>query len=183
MAFVDSHREEFVRAIAHFQQEIRALRTGRANPSMIELINVDAYGTPTPLVQLASITTPEPTQLLVQPWDPNLVKNVEKAIQASPLGITPTVDGQGIRLHFPPLTEERRKELARVVREKAEMARVAIRSIREDIHKSLKQSEKDGSLSEDQVAQEGKALQTVVDEYSEKIAALTQQKEAELEVM
>jgi ribosome recycling factor len=118
--------------------------------------------------------------LLIQPWDPNITKSIEKALQASALGIMPTVEGTVIRLHFPPLTEDRRKELVRVVREKIEMAKVSIRGIREDIHKQLKQEERDGSLSEDQAALESKTLQTIVEEFNERIVAFGASKEQEV---
>ncbi len=183
MSIAEQRKADFQKSLEFLQQELSGLRTGRANPSMVEHIVVDAYGVPTPLVQLASITTPEATQLLIQPWDPNVVKSVEKAIQASPLGINPTVDATGIRLAFPPLTQERRQELMKVVREKAEMARVSVRAIREDIHKQLKQAEKDGALSEDQVEQETKSLQAIVETFNEHIAQVVEKKNTELSTM
>ena len=180
MPIAESRRGDFEKTLTHLQQELASVRTGRANPAMVESIVVDAYGTPTPLLQLASITTPESTQLLIQPWDPSTVKSIEKALQASALGIMPTVEGTVIRLHFPPLTEDRRKELVRVVREKLEMAKVAIRGIREDIHKQLKLAERDGSLSEDQAAIESKTLQAIVEEFNERIATFGANKEKEV---
>ena len=180
MPIAESRRGDFEKTLTHLQQELASVRTGRANPAMVESVVVDAYGTPTPLLQLASITTPESTQLLIQPWDPNITKSIEKALQASALGIMPTVEGTVIRLHFPPLTEDRRKELVRVVREKIEMAKVSIRGIREDIHKQLKQEERDGSLSEDQAALESKTLQTIVEEFNERIVAFGASKEQEV---
>lgn len=180
MPVAESRRRDFEKTLNHLQQELASVRTGRANPAMVESIVVDAYGTPTPLLQLASITTPESTQLLIQPWDPNIVKSIEKALQASALGIMPTVEGLVIRLNFPPLTEDRRKELVRVVREKLEMAKVAVRSTREDIHKHLKVAERDGELSEDQAALESKTLQAIVEEFNERIMAFGQAKEKEV---
>jgi ribosome recycling factor len=180
MLIAETRRNDFEKSLAHLQQELAGVRTGRANPAMVESIVVDAYGTPTPLLQLASITTPEATQLLIQPWDPNIVKSIEKALQASALGIMPTVEGTAIRLHFPPLTEDRRRELARVVREKLEMAKVAIRGIREDIHKRVKAAERDGELSEDQAALESKMLQGIVEEYTNRAEKFVASKEQEL---
>ncbi len=180
MALSPEHHEAFEKVLAHLHQELQSIRTGRANPAMVESLRVDAYGTPTPLVQLASVSVPEATQLVIQPWDPNVVKAIEKAVLSSPLGITPTVDGVLIRLHFPPLTEERRRELVKAVSEKLEMARVGIRSVREDVQKQVKQRERDGDISEDVSAQELKALQNEVDTYNEKIQQLGKQKEAEL---
>lgn len=180
MALTPDQKTEFEKVIAHLQQELQSVRTGRANPAMVESIRVDAYGTSTPLVQVASVTTPEATQLAIQPWDPNLVKPVEKALQSSSLGIMPTVDGNLIRLHFPPLTEERRKEMLKTVGEKIEMAKVGIRGVRENVQKHIKQKERDGELSEDIAAVELKALQTFVDESNDRIQKLGQQKETEL---
>lgn len=180
MPIAASRRSDFEKTLTYLQHELASVRTGRANPAMVESLVVDAYGTPTPLLQLASITTPEATQLLIQPWDPNSVKSIEKALQASALGIMPTVEGTLIRLHFPPLTEERRRELVRVVREKLEQAKVSIRGIREDIHKTVKQAERDGSLSEDQAALESKTLQAIVEEFNERIMAFGTSKENEV---
>lgn len=180
MPIAESRRVDFEKTLTYLQQELASVRTGRANPAMVESIVVDAYGTPTPLLQLASITTPEATQLLIQPWDPNIVKSIEKALQASALGIMPTVEGTVIRLHFPPLTEDRRKELVRVVREKIEMAKVSVRSIREDIHKQVKLAERDGALSEDQAALESKTLQSIVEKFNERISAFGEGKEKEV---
>lgn len=180
MPIAESRRGDFEKTLTHLQHELASVRTGRANPAMVEALVVDAYGTPTPLQQLASITTPEATQLLIQPWDPNSVKSIEKALQASALGIMPTVEGTIIRLHFPPLTEERRRELVRVVREKLEQAKVSVRGIREDIHKNVKQAERDGSLSEDQAALESKTLQAIVEEFNNRIVEFGANKEREV---
>lgn len=180
MPIAETRRADFEKTLTYLQQELASVRTGRANPTMVESIVVDAYGTPTPLLQLASITTPEATQLLIQPWDPNIVKSIEKALQASALGIMPTVEGTVIRLHFPPLTEERRKELVRVVREKIELAKISVRGIREEIHKQVKQAERDGALSEDQASLETKTLQGIVEEFTERIVAFGAGKEQEV---
>lgn len=183
MPIAESRRADFEKTLAHLQQELASVRTGRANPAMVESLVIDAYGTPTPLLQLASITTPEATQLLIQPWDPNIVKSIEKALQASALGIMPTVEGTVIRLHFPPLTEERRRELVRVVHDKLEMAKVAIRGIREDINKRVKVAERDGEISEDQAAAESKSLQAIVEEFTERVVAFGAGKEKEVTSM
>ncbi len=180
MPLTPEQKANFEKVLAHLQQELQSIRTGRANPAMVESIRIDAYGAPTPLIQAASITAPEATQLLIQPWDPNLVKAVEKAIQASPLGIMPTVEGTLIRLHFPPLTEERRREMLKTVGEKLEMAKVGVRGVREDVQKQVKQRERDGDLSEDIAAQELKTLQAFVDDCTDRIQKLGDQKEAEL---
>lgn len=181
--YTDAHREDFERALAHLQQELQAIRTGRASPAMVESLIIDAYGAPTPLVNVASIAVPEPTQLFIQPWDPSLTKSIEKALQASALGIMPTVEGGGIRLHFPPLTEERRREMVKVVNEKLEKARVAVRSAREVVHKEIKQAEKAGTLSEDIAKVEAKLLQDAVDGYNLRIQESGKQKELELHTL
>lgn len=183
MPIVDTYAESFEKALAHLQQELQAIRTGRASPASVEHITVDAYGTPTPLLNLASISVPEPTQLYIQPWDPNLVKSIEKALQASALGIMPTVEGAGIRLNFPPLTEERRKEMVKNVSEMLEKARVAIRGVRENVHKEIKNGEKEGTLSEDVAKVEAKLLQDAVDTYNSRIQESGKQKEKEVQTI
>lgn len=180
MPLTAEQKAAFEKVLAHLHQELQSIRTGRANPAMVESLRIDAYGAPTPLIQAASISAPEATQLVIQPWDPNLVKPIEKAIQASPLGIMPTVEGTLIRLHFPPLTEERRREMLKTVGEKLEMAKVGVRGVREDVQKHIKQSERDGELSEDVAEQELKALQAFVDDCNSRIQKLGEQKETEL---
>ena len=131
------------------KKELAAVRTGRANPALLNKIIVDYYGTPTPLNQLASITAPDARLLVVQPWDKNSIKDVEKAILKSELGLTPNVDGNTIRLPIPQLTEERRKELVKMIRKDIEEKRVAIRNIRRDSNDKLRAAEKNGELPED----------------------------------
>ncbi len=183
MPIVDQYRDAFEKTLAFLQQELQAIRTGRATPVVVEGIVVDAYGTPTPLLNLASIAVPEATQLLIQPWDPNLVKSIEKALQASALGIMPTVEGVAIRLHFPPLTEERRREMVKTVSEMLEKARVAVRGVREGVHKAIKEAEKTGELSEDVAKVESKLLQDAVDRYNARIQEVGKQKEVELQTI
>jgi ribosome recycling factor len=177
---VESFTENFRQCVEHLRTDLQALRTGRASPAVVEPILVQAYGASTPLVQVASVTAPEPTQLVIQPWDPSIIKEIAKSIQASPLGITPTVDGRIIRLQFPPLTEERRKEMTKIVKEKEEGARVAIRNVREAAHKQIKQMEKDREISEDQAELENQHLQKMVDEFNEKVKKISDAKEKEL---
>lgn len=183
MPIIDTYREAFEKALAHAQQELQSIRTGRASPATVEHLSIDAYGTPTPLLNCASISVPEPTQLYIQPWDPNLVKSIEKALQASPLGIMPTVEGGGIRLNFPPLTEERRKEMIKTVNDMLEKARVAVRGVRESVHKEIKNAEKAGDLSEDVAKVEAKLLQDAVDTYNAKIQEMGKKKEEELQTI
>lgn len=166
--------------LEHLSVEFDALRTGRANPSLVESIAVEAYGSTMPLVQLASITVPEPRLLLIQPWDASTIKDIEKAISQSSLGINPVVDGKNIRLPFPPMTEQRRKEMAKVVHEKAEEARVRIRTAREDAMKHLKNAEAAGEISEDAATAERAQVQAQVDESSKEILARAAKKEQEI---
>ncbi len=137
------------KSVEAFKRELSTLRAGRAVPSLLDRIQVDYYNTPTPLNQLATISTPEPRLLVIQPWDKNVLADVEKAILKSDLGLTPNNDGTLIRLSIPQLTEERRKELVRYVRKKAEEGRVAIRNIRRESNDLLKNEEKKGTISED----------------------------------
>lgn len=146
-----------------FERELGTIRTGRASPRLIEDLPIECYGQRTPLQQLASINAPEPQLLVVQPWDASLVKDIEKALSQSKLGINPVVDGKVIRLPFPSMTEERRKELLKSVGQQAEEAKISIRHIREEQLKKLKQQEKDGQLSEDDLALATKQLQQAID--------------------
>jgi ribosome recycling factor len=172
--------DNFAQCVEHLHTDLQSLRTGRASPAVVEPLMVQAYGTSTPLVQVASVTAPEPTQLVIQPWDPSIIKDIAKSIQASPLGIMPSIDGHIIRLQFPPLTEERRKEMTKVVKEKEEGAHVAIRNVREAAHKQIKQMEKDGEISEDQAELEKQHLQKMVDDFNEKIKEISDSKVKEL---
>ncbi len=162
--------EKMVKAIDSTKRELAKLRVGKATPSLLESIRVEAYGTPTPLNQVGSVGAPEPRLLVIQPWDKNLVGAIEKAIRASDLGLNPSNDGQVIRVPIPALTEERRKELVKVAKHYAEEGRVAVRMARRDANEALKKALKDGKLTEDE---ERKAL--------EKIQKLTDQKIKDLD--
>ncbi len=172
--------ETAAKSIDHLVHELQGIRTGRANPALVETLVVDAYGTPTPLLQLAAISVPEPRMILIQAWDPSINKDIERALSQSPLGITPVLDGKSIRLPFPAMTEERRLELQKVVKEKEEEARISIRNIREDIIKHLRQEEKTGALSEDVLELELKQLQELVQKNVADIEAITESKKQEL---
>lgn len=167
-------------ALEHLDRELRAIRTGRANPAVLEDVQVDAYGAMTPLVQLAAITAPEPRLLVVQPWDPSVIKDIEKALSQSSLGISPVVDGKLIRLPIPAMTEERRQQMIKLVNEKGEESRVRIRGIREHQVKELRQAEKDGQLSEDAQAAALKKLQAEVDTTLEQVTDQINRKHEEL---
>lgn len=166
------------KAVEHVQNEFGTIRTGRANPSILHRVSVDYYGTATPLQQLASFAVPEPTTLVVTPFDPGALGEIERAINTAGLGLTPANDGQVIRLAFPPLTEERRKELVKVVHGMAEEGKVSIRNIRRP-HKDQLEALK-SEMSEDDVRRAEKDLQALTDKYVERIDELFDHKQAEL---
>ncbi len=167
-------------AIAALEQNLNSIRTGRASPALIERLPVEYYGTPTPLQQLATITVPEPRQLLVKPFDQSSLKNIEKAILASDLGLNPANDGKVIRLNLPPLTEERRRDLTRVVHHRLEEARVAIRNVRRGSHDDLREFEKEKLISEDELKRGEADLQKLTDKYIARVDELGARKEAEI---
>ncbi len=168
------------KVIERSKKEFATIRTGRATPSLLEGIKADYYGVPTPLNQMAKISVPEPRQLIIQPWDKNAIKPIEKAILKSDLGLNPNVDSDLIRLVIPQLTEERRKELVRVVRKKAEEQRVGIRNIRREANETLKEMESDGDISEDNYHRGLENVQELTNDYIEKIDELLEEKEAEI---
>ena len=159
---------------------LASVRAGRANAAVLDQITVDYYGTPTPIQQVASISTPDPRSLLITPWDKSTLKGIEKAIMASELGINPQNDGTCIRLVFPQLTEERRRELAKQVKKYAEEAKVAIRNIRRDAMDSFKTQKKNGEMTEDDVKIAEKDLQKITDDWIKEIDKIADKKEKEL---
>ncbi len=161
-------------------EEFGSIRAGRANPHVLDKIRVDYYGTPTVLQQVANISVPEPRMLLIQPWEPNMVREIEKAIQTSDLGINPTNDGKVIRLTFPELTEERRKDLAKDVKKKGENAKVAVRNIRRDANDSLKKMSKTNDISEDEIKQLEEEVQKLTDKYIAKVDKAVEEKTKEI---
>ena len=172
--------EKMLKTIEVVKANFAAVRAGRANAGVLDRITVEYYGTPTPLNQVAAISSPDPRTLVVQPWDAGLLKAIEKAIQTSDLGINPQNDGKVIRLLFPQLTEERRKELTKQVRKYGEDGKVAIRNIRRDAMDKCKKQQKDGELTEDDLKQCEKDLQTLTDKRCKELDDLTAKKEAEL---
>ena len=157
-----------------------SVRAGRANAAVLDQIQVDYYGTPTPIQQIATISTPDPRSLLITPWDKSTLKGIEKAIMASELGINPQNDGTCIRLVFPQLTEERRRELAKQVKKYAEEAKVAIRNIRRDAMDSFKTQKKNGDMTEDDVKIAEKDFQKITDDWIKEIDKIADKKEKEL---
>ncbi len=171
------HMDKSVAALAH---EFATVRTGRASGSILEKVTVEYYGVPTPLMQLATITAPEPQLLLVQPYDKGSISAIEKAIQSSDLGLNPANDGQVIRIPFPPLTEERRKELVKLCKHYAEEARVAVRNIRRDANDRLKKAEREGEISQDDLHRAEADVQKTTDTHISEIDEALKRKEAEI---
>ncbi len=167
-------------AIEALKKEFGSVRTGRASLALLEGITVDYYGTPTPLQQVASMSVPESRQISIQPWEQKLISEIEKAIMKSDLGLTPSNDGKTIRINIPALTEERRKQLVKVVRKRAEEAKVAIRNIRRDSNEELKKLEKEQHLSEDDAKKFHAEIQKLTDGYVEKVDEVLKHKENEI---
>lgn len=174
---INQGEQKMQKAIEALKKEFALVRTGRANPAILNNINVTYYGVSTPLNQIASISVPEAQQLLIKPFDKNIVSDVEKAILVADLNLTPVSDGTVIRINFPPLTEQRRKEIVKDVKGLAENAKVAIRNIRREINDNLKKFEKEGLISEDELNREIENSQKLTDKYIELVDELTKEKE------
>lgn len=175
-----SFEEKMGKSFNNLLDEYTTIRAGRANPHILDKICVDYYGAPTPLQQVANISVPEPRLIQIQPWEPSLVKEIEKAINMSDIGINPTNDGKLIRLVFPDLTEERRKEIAKDVKKKGEDAKVAIRNIRRDAIDSLKKHSKDDGVSEDEIKNLEDKCQKMTDKYISEIDGAIETKTKEI---
>ena len=167
-------------AIDALKKEFAAIRTGRASMALLDGIIVDYYGTPTPVQQLASLSIPESRQIAIQPWEQRLIPEIEKAIMKSDLGLTPMNDGKLIRINIPILTEERRKQLVKVVKKRAEESKIAVRNIRRDGNEELKKLEKEEHISEDEVKKEHDEIQKITDSFIKKIDELLAHKENEI---
>ena len=167
-------------ALLALEEDLTGIRTGRATPALIEKLPIDYYGMPTPLMQLASISVPEARSLLIKPFDPSTLRTIERSILASDLGLTPNNDGKVIRLNLPPLTEERRKDLVKVVHTRLEEARVALRNVRRDLIKDLRDFEKEKMISEDDLKNGEEELQDLTDHMTEEIEKIGQRKQAEI---
>jgi ribosome recycling factor len=172
--------EKMDKAIAVLKDELSGVRTGRATPALLQRVVVDYYGTPVPIQQLASFSVPEPRTLVISPFDRNAIASMEKAIMSSDLGITPGNDGTVIRLSFPPLTEERRKELIKLVHHRGEEGRVAVRNIRRHSKEELEELEREGGISEDDLVRSEKELQKLTDKHISDIDEVVAHKDAEL---
>lgn len=176
----ETYKEEIDKAIKHYEGELASVRAGRANPHILDKILVDYYGTPTPIQHMANVSVPEARQIMISPWDVSNVKNIVKAIMASDLGITPTDDGRIIRLNFPMLTEERRKELVKSTRKLVEDTKVVCRNARRDAMDELKKLKNDSEITEDEKATYEKEVQKILDEASVKIDKMMDEKEKEI---
>jgi ribosome recycling factor len=172
--------EKMEKAIQALKKELSTVRAGRANPGMLEKVTVDYYGAATPINQVASINAPEPRLLIIQPWDKSILNDIEKAILKSDLGLTPNNDGSIIRIAIPPLTEQRRQELTKLVKKYGEEAKVAIRNIRRDANDELKKKEKDGLISEDESRRALDEIQNITDTFAKRVDEIVKQKENEI---
>lgn len=172
--------EHMKKSLGVLRNELSTIRTGRANPSVIEHLHIDYYGAPTPLLQLAAITTPDARQLMVQPYDRTSLGSIEKAIRQSDLGFNPTNDGSTIRITIPQLTEERRRDMVKLVHKRVEESKVAIRNVRRDTLDQLKKLRKDKELSEDDEKRVQEQLQKLTDRYIREADGIGQSKEAEM---
>lgn len=177
---IESKKSDLEKAVEHLETEVGKLRTGRANPAMVESLMVDYYGTKTPLKQVASISIPEPRSIVIQPWDVDSLVNIEAAIKDSDLGVNPNNDGQSIHLNIPPLTEERRIDLVKILNQKAEESRVSVRNAREEAWKEIQNMEKEGKISEDDKFRGKDDLQKITDEYNNKVEKIRNKKEKEI---
>lgn len=177
---IKDSEERMKKSLGALQKNFAAIRTGRANPAMLDGITVAAYGSQMPLNQVATVSVPEPRQLLIQPWDKSTLGEIEKAILKSDLSINPTNDGNVIRLQIPQLTEERRKEYVKQAKNRAEECRVAVRNIRRDGNDMVKELEKDKSISEDEAKTAQTDIQKLTDKYIEEIQKITDNKEKEI---
>lgn len=175
-----SAKDKMEKSISALSRQLASIRAGRANASLLDRISVDYYGAPTPINQMAGISVPEARLLVIQPYDKSILGDIEKAIMKSDIGITPTNDGNIIRLAIPALTEERRKELAKQVKKEAEDAKVAIRNVRRDANDDLKKAEKAGEITEDDLRGYGEDIQKLTDDFIAKVDAVAKDKEQEL---
>ena len=177
---INDFETKMKKTISVLNSDLASIRAGRANPAILDRVSVEYYGVSTPLTQIGNVSVPDPRSILIQPWDAGILKDVEKAILASDVGITPNNDGKSIRLNFPPLTEERRKEIVKDVHKKGEEAKVAIRSIRRDAMDSYKNDKKNNEITEDDLKQSEVDVQKLTDKFSKDIDSIVSAKEKEI---
>lgn len=180
MSDITKYEEKMKKSLASLEEEYASIRAGRANPHLLDKLKVDYYGQPSGLQSVANISVPEARVILIQPWESSLIKAIEKAILASDLGLTPSNDGKAIRLVFPELTEERRKELVKDVKKKAENAKVAVRNIRRDANDAFKKANKSNEISEDELKQAETQIQKATDKYIDEIDKVMEAKSKEI---
>lgn len=177
---VSGSKDSFEKAIEHFREELTQIRTGRASSALVENLMVEYYGSKSPIKQVATVTIPEPRTIMISPWDKDNLVSIEKAIRESQLNLNPMNDGLAVRINLPALTEDRRKELVKMLNQKAEDSRVAVRKIREEIWADIQELEKDGKVGKDDKFSGKDKLQKIVDEYNRKIEELRESKEKEI---
>lgn len=180
MAAKQEYQNKMTKTVEALRREYGAIRAGRANPAILDKVRVDYYGTPTPINQIAAVSVTEARNLTIQPWDVSQIRAIEKAILTSDLGVNPQNDGKVLRIMFPPLTEERRKELVKTVRKYAEDAKVAVRGIRRDAIEALKAQKKSGELTEDDLKDAEKQVQDATDRYCKEVDNAADEKEKEV---
>ncbi|MGN1059983.1 MAG: ribosome recycling factor [Clostridia bacterium] len=176
----DDVKGKMDKAIASLENDYAAIRAGRANPALLDKVTVDYYGTPTPIPQVGSVSVPEARMMVIQPWDASILGDIEKAILKSDLGLTPNNDGKVLRINFPALTEERRKELVKSISKRAEEAKVVIRNIRRDALEAFKAQKKKGEITEDDLKDAETDIQKLTDQYSKDIDAIAAKKDKEI---
>jgi ribosome recycling factor len=179
-SLLNDTKEKMEKSVQVLKKDLAGMRAGRATPALLDKVLVDYYGVPTPIAQMASVSVPEPRVLVIQPWDKGQVKPIEKAIQKSDLGLNPITDGAIIRLTIPQMTEERRRELVKTVRKKAEECRVAIRNVRRDANDMLKELQKGHEISEDEQKRAQDEVQKLTDKYIKNVDEVSAAKEAEV---
>jgi ribosome recycling factor len=179
-SIIDDHRAEFEHVIEFLKSEMNGLRTGRANAALIEDLPVEAYGSTMTVKGVGSILVPDSKTIMVEPWDKSLLKEIEKAIRVAPIGVNPVVDGSRVRITLPPLTEEGRKELVKIVNKKAEEAHIGVRGVREKVKDGIVRMEKEKEITEDDRFRLQEALETVVKGWNDKIKELAEEKEQEI---
>ena len=180
MSIIDNHKEEFSKALEHFQTEINGLKTGRANPAILDGVRIEAYGTLNPIINVASVAVPDARSLIIQPWDKSIIKEIEKGIIEANLNLNPVSDGDKLRINLPPLTEETRKEIVKLLNQKAEDAKIALRMVRDKAKDEIIAAEKDKEFGEDEKFRLLEELDKKVGAYNDQIKSLMEKKEAEI---
>lgn len=180
MPTIKQMREQMEASVDAMRREFSGVRTGKATPALLDMVRVDAYGSKMPLNQVATVNTPEPRMIVVQPWDKGLIAEVERGIQAADLGLNPSNDGNVIRVPIPPLSEERRKDMVRLLHKMAEEGKISVRHARQEANKEIKQRQQDHEISEDEAHRQLEQVQEITDEYVARIDELMKAKEAEV---